>query len=95
MLSMSWFSYEGKTGVDKTRLRDTLRKKCSNTGKYGLEKTPYLDTFHAVIRSEYTDNTKDTYKFVEEALSKYSRFFRCDQMAEFKKSLWNKVSNRI
>ena len=34
-------------------------KKCSvkavspNTGKYGPEKTPYLDTFHAVISSSY------------------------------------------
>ena len=23
-------------------------KNCPNTGKYGPEKTPYLDTFHAV-----------------------------------------------
>ena len=26
-----------------------LRKKCPNTGKYGPEKTPYLDTFHALL----------------------------------------------
>ena len=26
----------------------TLREKCLNTGKYGPEKTPYLDTFHAM-----------------------------------------------
>ena len=26
----------------------TLRKKCPNTGKYGPEKTPYLDTFYAL-----------------------------------------------
>ena len=25
-----------------------LSEKCLNTGKYGPEKTPYLDTFHAV-----------------------------------------------
>ena len=28
----------------------SLREKCPNTGKYGREKTPYLDTFQAVIR---------------------------------------------
>ena len=27
----------------------SLREKCSNTGKYGPEKTLYLDTFHGVI----------------------------------------------
>ena len=26
-------------------LDETLRKKCPNTGKYGPEKTPYLNTF--------------------------------------------------
>ena len=26
-----------------------LREKCPNTGKYGPEKTPYLDNFHAVF----------------------------------------------
>ena len=26
----------------------SLREKCSNTGKYGPEITPYVDTFHAV-----------------------------------------------
>ena len=31
--------------------RTTLREKCPNTytGKYGPEKTPYLDTFHEVL----------------------------------------------
>ena len=28
----------------------TLREKCPNTGKYGPEITPYLDTFHPVQR---------------------------------------------
>ena len=27
---------------------EALREKCPNTGKYGPEKTPYFDTFHAV-----------------------------------------------
>ena len=27
-----------------------------NTGKYGPEKTPYLDTFHAVIWTSYVDS---------------------------------------
>ena len=26
-----------------------LREKCPNMGKYGLEKTPYLDTFRTVF----------------------------------------------
>ena len=26
-----------------------LREKCRNTGKYGPEKTPHLDTFHVVV----------------------------------------------
>ena len=30
----------------------TLREKCPNTGKYGTEKTPYLDTFHAVLNTD-------------------------------------------
>ena len=30
-------------------MNTTLHEKCPNTGKYGPEKTPYLDTFHAVI----------------------------------------------
>ena len=76
MPSMSWFSYEGKTGVDKTRLRDTLRKKCSNTGKYGLEKTPYLDTFHAVIRSEHTDNTEEHIRVCGRGYFKIFSFFQ-------------------
>ena len=29
-----------------------------NTGKYGPEKTPYLNTFHAVIFQTYKDNHK-------------------------------------
>ena len=29
----------------------TLREKCPNTGKYGPEKTPYLDTFHTVTKA--------------------------------------------
>ena len=32
-------------------IMNTLREKCPNTGKYGPEVTPYLDTFHAVNRS--------------------------------------------
>ena len=28
-----------------------LHEKCPNTGKYGPEKTPYLDTFHAVFET--------------------------------------------
>ena len=28
--------------------RNSLRENCPNTGKYGQEKTSYLDTFHAV-----------------------------------------------
>ena len=31
--------------------KTTLREKCPNAGKYGLEKSPYLDTFHAVLIS--------------------------------------------
>ena len=42
----------------------TLREKCPNTefflariqsdaGKYGPEKTPYLDTFHVVVCTQY------------------------------------------
>ena len=30
-------------------LLPTLREKCANTEKYGPEKTPYLDTFHAAL----------------------------------------------
>ena len=37
-----------------------LREKCPNTGKYGLEKTPYLDTFRAVLGAAYFN--KDTKK---------------------------------
>ena len=29
---------------------------CPNTGKYGPEKTPYLDTFHTVVKSVYSNN---------------------------------------
>ena len=30
-------------------LNFSVREKCPNTRKYGLEKTPYLDTFHTVL----------------------------------------------
>ena len=30
--------------------KETLREKCPNTDKYEPEKTPYVDTFHAVKR---------------------------------------------
>ena len=34
---------------DMIRARESARReKCPNAGKYGPEKTPYLDTFHAV-----------------------------------------------
>ena len=34
---------------DMIRARELARReKCPNAGKYGPEKTPYLDTFHAV-----------------------------------------------
>ena len=33
----------------------TLREKCPNAGKYGQEKTPYLDTFH-IVQSTITIN---------------------------------------
>ena len=33
----------------------SLREKCPNALRYGLEKTPYLDSFHAVfVFSELT-----------------------------------------
>ena len=36
----------------------SLRKNCPNTRKYGPEKTPYLNTFHAVIvRPKTQSNT--------------------------------------
>ena len=43
-------------GLNKGDLRSKspysvrIHEKCPNTGKYGPEKTPYLDTFQAVCR---------------------------------------------
>ena len=34
--------------INLLKFKETLRGKCPNTGKYGPEKTPYVDTFHAV-----------------------------------------------
>ena len=31
----------------------------SNTGKYGLEKIPYLDTIHAVLMKSWIDSTRN------------------------------------
>ena len=34
--------------ISLLKFKETLRGKCPNTGKYGPEKTPYVDTFYAV-----------------------------------------------
>ena len=34
----------------------TLREKCPNTGKYGPEITPYLDTFHTILSNIWSSN---------------------------------------
>ena len=34
-----------------------------NTGKYGPEKTPYLDTFHAVVISNTATFAEDTTQY--------------------------------
>ena len=41
---------EGKSKLNYylVHMKESLRENCPNTGKYGPEKSPYLDTFHAV-----------------------------------------------
>ena len=34
--------------ISLLKFKETLRGKCPNTGKYGPEKTPHVDTFYAV-----------------------------------------------
>ena len=34
--------------ISLLKFKETLRGKCPKTGKYGPEKTPYVDTFYAV-----------------------------------------------
>ena len=42
----------------------------SNTGKYGPEITPYLDTFHAVTRKQFKEKSmKNVTSFVDDILS--------------------------
>ena len=43
------------TYFQQSNLRITLYEKCPNTGEYGPEKTPYLDTFHAVLFIIFSD----------------------------------------
>ena len=39
--------------------QSSMYEKCPNTGKYGPEKTPYLDTFHAMLTSKVTMEVLD------------------------------------
>ena len=59
-----------------------LCEMCPNAGKYGPEKTPYLDTFHAVHSSEMirkkVNNTTEIFKKLavvfDKILSEYLKF---------------------
>ena len=48
--SQSWFEVEpsGQSSFQKLKFWSYLTVFSLNAGKYGPEKTPYLDTFHAV-----------------------------------------------
>ena len=39
--------------------QSSMYEKCPNTGKCGPEKTPYLDTFHAMLMSKVTMEVLD------------------------------------
>ena len=56
-----------------------------NTGKYGPEKTPYLDTFHAVSRTHNSISSKLPSQELQSVLRTVSKF-RCMMFT------WNKLT---
>ena len=51
---------------------------CQNTGKHGPEKTPYLETFYAVMICKYVNEwiVSKYVKYVSMLIYKYEAFFR-------------------
>ena len=45
-------SYIFERALNTSLTIKTLKQHEKNTGKYGSQKTPYFDTFHAVLRIE-------------------------------------------
>ena len=62
-----------------------------NTGKYGPENTPYLDTFHAVLVSVLTDVDKQ-YFYVMLMRNTRVKYFTAQEMKIFIKDFFSKCN---